>query len=114
MAPLTVETTTTGAAVHVALAGELDVQGAAVLNPELRRIATEPGPAAVVVDLRGLRFMDSSGLRSLMMADEALRAAGRRLALVRGGAEVQRVFAVTRMDERLTFVADPAAGEAPA
>ncbi len=94
-------------AVVVALAGELDVRGSATLDPELRRLTAEPGPALLVLDLRGLRFMDSSGLRTVVVADAALRAEGRRLALVRGEPEVQRVFTVTRMDERLTFVDDP-------
>lgn len=107
MPALSLDISETDRAVVVALGGELDVRGAATLDPELRRIAAEPGPPAVVLDLRGLQFMDSSGLRSVVMADAALRAAGRRLALVRGDAEVQRVFSVTRMDERLTFVDDP-------
>ena len=107
MPALSFDITETAEAVVVALAGELDVRGSAALDPELRRLASEPGPPVLVLDLRGLRFMDSSGLRTVVMADSALRAEGRRLELVRGEPEVQRVFEVTRMDERLTFVDDP-------
>jgi anti-anti-sigma regulatory factor len=41
------------------------------------------------------------------MADQRVRAAGRRLALVRGSPSVQRVFELTRLTERLRFVDSP-------
>jgi anti-sigma B factor antagonist len=108
MPALSLRTDETADRVVLALQGELDVDGATVLDPEVARIAGEPGARAVVLDLRDLAFMDSSGLRSVVLADETLRRAGRRLALVRGPAPVQRVFQVTRMEERLTFLDDPA------
>jgi anti-anti-sigma factor len=108
MAPLNVRIDATADRVLVSLDGELDVQGATVLDPEVARIAQEPGAPTVVIDLRGLAFLDSSGLRSVVVADDVLRRAGRRLALVRGQATVQRVFQITRMEERLAFVDDPA------
>ena len=60
-----------------------------------------------MLDLRGLEFMDSSGLRLVVMADMRAREAGRRFALVRGGDTVHRVFEITRMSERLEFVNAP-------
>ena len=87
----------------VVLAGELDLAGAATLEREL----SELDASAVVVDLRGLGFMDSSGLRTLAVAALRAQAAGRRFAMVPGAAQVMRVFDVTRMRERLEFVADP-------
>jgi anti-anti-sigma factor len=51
--------------------------------------------------------MDSSGLRSVVAADRAVQEQGRRFALVRGGDPVHRVFEITRMAERLTWVASP-------
>ena len=87
----------------IALAGELDLAGAAALERELADV----GAPAVVVDLRGLGFMDSSGLRALAVAAQRLQRAGRRFALVPGAAQVMRVFDITRMRERLEFVADP-------
>jgi anti-anti-sigma factor len=114
MAPLSLRTDATADRVLVTLEGELDVSGATILDPELARIAAQPGPAAVIVDLRGLEFLDSSGLRSVMLADRTMRAAARRLLLVRGPEGVQRVFQVTRMEERLAFIDNPAEAQGSA
>jgi anti-anti-sigma factor len=91
----------------IAPTGELDLSGAAVLEDELDRVVSEPGLGTVVVDLRGLEFMDSSGLRLVVLADMRAREAGRRFVLVRGIETVHRVFEITRMSDRLAFVADP-------
>jgi anti-anti-sigma factor len=61
-----------------------------------------------VVDLRELEFMDSTGLRTIVAADQRARDGGRRLAIVRGPDAVDRIFTVTRLDERLEIVDDPA------
>jgi anti-anti-sigma factor len=52
--------------------------------------------------------MDSTGLRIVLSADARARAAGRRFVLVRGNDMVQRVLRITRLDERLEIVSDPA------
>jgi anti-anti-sigma factor len=108
MPRLRFETTLSGETALVTLAGELDLSGAGILEQELGRLTDEESPAEVVIDLRGLEFMDSSGLRLVVMADSRAREAGRRLLLVPGAPTVQRVFEITRMNERLTFVDGPA------
>jgi anti-sigma B factor antagonist len=102
------ETTRNAAVAVIAATGELDLSGAAVLETELERLEAEPEVGTVVLDMRGLEFMDSSGLRLVVLADMRAREAGRRFALVRGAETVHRVFEITRMSERLDFVADPA------
>jgi len=104
---LTVETARNGSVAIVSPTGELDLSGAELLEGELERLAGDPALASIVLDLRGLEFMDSSGLRLVILADQRAREAGRRLALVQGPDAVRRVFEVTRMTERLDFVADP-------
>jgi anti-anti-sigma factor len=101
------ETSERGALALVALRGELDLLAAAELEPELDRLADEPGVDVVALDLRGLEFLDSSGLRLVVVTERRLREAGRRLVLVRGPYPVQRVFEITRMSERLEFVDAP-------
>jgi anti-sigma B factor antagonist len=88
--------------------GELDVAGSPLLEEALAAVADQPGVLAVVVDLSQLEFMDSSGLRAVVLADRRLRDDGLRFALVAGGEPVQRVFELTRMTERLTWVEEPA------
>ena len=78
-----------------------------MLEAELERLAAEPELGAVVLDLRGLEFMDSSGLRLVVLADMRAREAGRRFALVTGPETVHRVFEITRMSERLDFLSGP-------
>ena len=107
MPNLDFETTRNGTLAIVAPTGELDLSGATILEAELDRLAAEPELGGVVLDLRGLEFMDSSGLRLVVLADMQAREAGRRFALVRGDDTVHRVFEITRMSERLDFVDDP-------
>jgi anti-sigma B factor antagonist len=107
MPNLEFKTTRNGTVAVVAPTGELDLSGAAILEDELDRLAAEPELATVVLDLRGLEFMDSSGLRLVVMADMRAREAGRRFALIRGGDTVHRVFEITRMSDRLDFVESP-------
>ena len=85
----------------VELLGELDIAGAPALEGEL--LSVESGDAAsIVVDLRGLEFIDSTGLRLLVMAAERCRDSGR-LALLRGPDPVHRVFELTDLVSRLPF-----------
>ena len=91
--------------VHVALAGELDLSSVAKVQEELRRVEAT-SPATLVVDLSKLSFLDSTGLRCIVTADERARDDGRRIVIVRGPDAVQRVFAITRLDDRLEMVDD--------
>jgi anti-sigma B factor antagonist len=91
--------------VHVALVGELDLSTVAKVQEELRRIEVS-SPATLVVDLSKLTFLDSTGLRCIVTADERARDEGRRIVIVRGPDAVQRVFAITRLDDRLEMVDD--------
>jgi anti-sigma B factor antagonist len=89
------------------LRGELDISSAPSLEEALGRIEST-GPPVLVIDLRALEFMDSTGLRTIVAADQRARAQGRRVTIVRGPEAVDRVFSVTRLDERLELVDDPA------
>jgi anti-sigma B factor antagonist len=91
--------------VHVALVGELDLSTVAKVQEELRRVEAN-SPATLVVDLSKLTFLDSTGLRCIVTADERAREDGRRIVIVRGPDAVQRVFAITRLDDRLEMVDD--------
>ena len=105
---LEVKTKDRNGLVHVALVGELDLSTVAKVQEELRRVEAD-APATVVVDLSKLTFLDSTGLRCIVTADERARDQGRRVVIVRGPDAVQRVFTITRLEERLEMVDDAAA-----
>jgi anti-sigma B factor antagonist len=91
----------------VTLRGELDAATAYTFDAELR-LVEERGPALVVLDLRELSFMDSTGLARLLAASRRASRGRWRLVLVRGPRTIQRVLALTGMAERFDQVADPA------
>ena len=94
--------------VHVMLRGELDLSSVNMVQDELRRVEAD-APAVVLLDLSKLTFLDSTGLRCLVTADQRARDEGRRLVLVRGPDPVQRVFTITRLEERLEMVDEASA-----
>ena len=83
--------------------GELDLASAPEMERRLRELR-ESGFDHVVLDLRELRFMDSTGLRLVMREGIAARTDGREFALIAGPPSVQRIFEVARVDDQLTFV----------
>lgn len=113
MTLLELTTERVGATVRLSLEGELDIASAGQVERELERIERE-GPATVVLDLRKLTFMDSTGLRIVVSADARAREQSRQLVIVRGPEAVQRIFRMTRLDERLTMVDEPSRADAGA
>lgn len=95
----------TPAATIVRLDGELDIASVTELDSELARVEGDGSP--LVIDLRGVTFLDSSGLRSILAADARARGRGGRLLLVKASPTVHRVFEIALLDERLEFVDAP-------
>ena len=85
----------------VALLGELDIAGASTLEDELLRVEATDA-AKIVVDLGSLDFIDSTGIRLIVMAADRCGTAGR-LKLLRGPKQVHRVFEITDLASRLPF-----------
>jgi anti-sigma B factor antagonist len=94
-----------GTTVHMRLSGELDISSAAKVEDELARVEPDR-PELILLDLRNLAFMDSTGLRLLIAADTRARQQSRRLLIIRGPEAVQRVFRITRLEDRLDIVDD--------
>jgi anti-sigma B factor antagonist len=92
-----------GGAVRVALRGELDLEHAYTFDEELRRVEGER-PSCLVLDLRGLSFLDSSGLARLLAANRRAKRDRRKLLLVRGGVAVQRLLAITAVGQHFVTV----------
>lgn len=92
----------------LSLGGELDISTADKLEEAVRSARTN-NPETVVLDLRGLTFMDSSGLRTLIETRKRLKEAGIRLMLVRGPEVVDKIFKITMTDIQFEFVEEPEA-----
>jgi len=88
-------------AVWVHLQGELDLATVPQLTQTLRR--PELQARLVVLDLRELTFIDSSGVHAIVEADSRARRDGRRLVVLRGSANVDRLFTLTGSSDRLEF-----------
>ena len=93
---------------RLSLFGELDIAAAPQVDGALAELERDR-PERIVLDLRGLTFLDSTGLRSLLGADSRARDEGRRLTLIQGPDVVQRVFSITGLDGRLDIVDDESA-----
>ena len=109
MALLTLTTSQEQDAVRIALSGELDMSSALLFDDELKRIEDSDDADTIVLDLRALKFVDSTGLRLILSAHARARRRGRRLRIVQGSDAVKRIFRLTGMRDRLDIV-DASAG----
>jgi anti-sigma B factor antagonist len=96
----------------VEMAGEADVTNSDELRRRLdEEVALEP--RTLIIDLSGLRFMDSSALHALLRANRALDRQGGVLALVSPQAAVAKILRLTTADRLIPVfdtVAEAAAG----
>jgi anti-sigma B factor antagonist len=83
--------------------GELDISTVPVLEEQLQQ-AHANGSRHVVVDLRGLEFMDSTGLTLLARWSVGAERDGYTFALVSGSDRIQRLFDLTGLGAVFTFV----------
>jgi anti-anti-sigma factor len=91
----------------VALSGELDAAAYDDVDVQIERIDAA-APEAFALDLRGLRFMDSSGVRIVIRQRERMTNRGGRFAVVRGSELVDRLFNLVGLDGVIELVDDPA------
>lgn len=90
----------------IALRGALDLATVPALEERLRDLAWTRDDL-IVVDLRGLRFMDAAGLSALVRAHAFAHELGRGFALVRNGPDVDRLMSITGVDRWMTMVDEP-------
>jgi anti-sigma B factor antagonist len=94
-----------GGRLRLALRGELDLYAAPQFDDALVEAEGESWPL-LVLDLSGLEFMDSAGLRLIVRTHARAEQAGRRMVVVNGPDTVARVFTVTSLDRQLEIVDD--------
>ena len=82
----------------VVLAGEVDATNSDELYGVLESVVAQQ-PRLLIVDMSGLSFMDSTGLRMLLRSTRALDQQGGVLALAAPQVSVARVLQLTRADQ---------------
>jgi anti-anti-sigma factor len=98
-----------GSALVVAPRGEIDLATVGLVRDAVERERQDDED--LVLDLREVGFMDTSGLRYVLEVVERASKDGFDVRLVRGPAAVQRVFEVSGLEPRLPFVDEPGAAD---
>jgi anti-sigma B factor antagonist len=87
--------------------GELDIASADAVRSEADRRNPDD---ELVLDLRGLTFVDTSGIQLLVELQRAARDEGFALRIVRARAQVHRVFEIAGLEEVLPFAGEDERG----
>lgn len=87
-------------------AGPLDTVGARRLEAALSSLLADDDTGRLVLDLSGVTFVDSAGLRSVLRLYGHCLKMRRELSIIPAPPAVQRVFALTRAADVLPFTAD--------
>jgi anti-anti-sigma factor len=94
-----------GGCVIVRLAGEIDIANAASVQGHLGSLADL---GHLVIDLTGLRFMDSTGLSALIVTHKRAKSLGYSIRLVGAQGPVRRVLEITQIDKFIAHYDDVA------
>ena len=91
-----------GGAHTLALIGEVDLATAPQLQDAIARLCAA-GASQIVLDLRELTFMDSTGVHALLASKALCDRHGCDFSLTRGQESVERLFELTGLREILPF-----------
>jgi anti-anti-sigma factor len=101
-----IEVLRNGEATRITPAGELDIATTPALEQAIANATAEPG-AALVLDLRELTFMDSTGLRTLAQTNARAEDEGFTLSIWRGSSQIERVLEISGLGALLPLVDAP-------
>ena len=101
--PLTMRSQRDGQTHVVQLIGELDRSNAHTFDDELKRVEATDA-RRIIVDLSGLEFIGSDGLKAFIQANARSRQRGNRLLLVRGPDQLHKTFETTGLASLLPFI----------
>ena len=96
--PFVVRPDRDGALLRITVSGELDLHTEGDLRAAFAAALAEGRPERTVLDLRGLQFLDSSGLRGVLICRDRARAAGCSFALAVVPGPVTRLLAVAGVE----------------
>jgi anti-sigma B factor antagonist len=101
-----VEVANKGEAAVIRVSGELDLASSPALEEELARVSSSEA-SLVIVDLRDLEFMDSTGLSVLVRGHQRAAENSQRFGVVNGSQQVQRLLSLTGVADRLVLADTP-------
>ena len=91
---------------RVVLSGELDLGNVHAFAAQLQH-EEESLPDVVEIDLRGLTFLDSSGLSELFAANRRARERNGRVVLIKGNSPIERTLNLARVEDVIDVVEQP-------
>ena len=91
------------------LSGELDLASAGVLDTAIAELCTD-GAKQIILEMGDLEFMDSTGLRSVLVGQELCEVNACELIIGEQSRQVERLFDVSGVGEKLSYRADLAGG----
>ena len=90
----------------VELSGELDISTSPEVEERLLQLERDGVPEWLIIDLREVGFLDSTGLSLLINADRRARDAGRRLTVVSGAGAPRRILVTSGLHGLIDIVED--------
>jgi anti-sigma B factor antagonist len=109
---LTVDVRDGGDGASLRLSGDLDLGTSPQFEADLARVLATPRQT-LTIDLQGLAFVDSCGLRAILTAQRQCQQASCELTLI-AGEQAQRLFDLTGVSDSLPLSDPPGAhGKAP-
>lgn len=99
-APFTAQIESRNGVARIALSGELDMATVPVLKEHLTHFE-QNGVSAIMLDLRDLTFVDSSGLHAFLQARMRAKTNGHQIILVGATPTARRLFDLTHTTEFL-------------
>lgn len=91
--------------ITLVLTGEVDLASAPIVEDEMLR--AEESEELIVLDLKHVSFMDSTGVRTVIAADKRLRERGATLRIVHVPSHVRRLFDMVGISAHLEIVDSP-------
>jgi len=91
-----------GGQVYCRLAGDLNVETVPWAKVVLQKLITDYQPNALIVDLKDVSMIDSSGLATLVMGRKQMPAAGK-IVLKNPSAPVRGLISIARLDKLFDF-----------
>ena len=92
------------------LAGRLDVQGASAVDMQFNVVSGSK--KKVIVDLAGVDFIASLGIRTLVMSAKAISSKGGRMVLLKPQANVEQALKFAGIDSMIPIAKDLASATA--